>query len=365
MEPFVMGLLQNLKASNPLHRTLQILQSACGHDLEKILSEIDSIQQLHSGNRVSQVNSSGNTEHWITKALVDDARTHIEYTIIRQYSEVPLDQTLKLYDSVLDAIFSKISQDQNCLPIFTTNYDPAIERFCSAKAGSYRLSDGFRHDAAAREYAWDATEFHDFNLQSGKRNVVLFKMHGSVDWIHNKTRGTIVRSQPFHQMIDQTTYNNVMIYPATNKIAKDDPYYTAYDYYGRCCERSQLCIVIGYSFRDYDALSKLRSAAASNPSLKLLVIDPNADSLCQGLRAKGVNAEPLTAHFGKEARVPHLPSSSKELSNLEALASLSAEADYLQAIRNELAALSSVDTRRTTTETPTPSAAIPAGQSPN
>lgn len=331
MEPFVSGLLQKFKANKDALQTLTILQAACGSDLESILGEIDAIYQLHSGNEVYQVTSSGNAKHSISQAQAQATRIQIEYEIIQHYSHVSHDQVIKLYEPLFDAIFSGIGTDHDCLPIFTTNYDPAIETFCSTKADEYHLTDGFKHEAALRDYVWDPSAFNDFALAPHKRNIVLFKMHGSVDWIHNKNRGAIVRSQPFHQMIDSGTYKNIMIYPATNKVANDDPYYTAYDYYGRCCERSQLCVVIGYSFRDYDALSKLRSAASYNPVLKLLVIDPQAEALCANtLQSNGIAAEPVVARFGSqlEESIPHVPSFAKE-------------ADYLQKIKLALSNLRS------------------------
>jgi len=108
-----------------------------------------------------------------------------------------------------------------------------------------------------------------------KKNVVLFKLHGSVNSMLVKARREIVRTQPFHQQADVMRYANVLIYPATHKVATTEPYFTAYDYCGRCCEQSQVLLTIGYSFRDYDALARLRSSLAFNPHLTLALLSPD------------------------------------------------------------------------------------------
>jgi hypothetical protein len=48
---------------------------------------------------------------------------------------------------------------------------------------------------------------------------VLFKLHGSADWL--KIQGRIVKSQPIYDPTDPA-YQNVMIYPATRKVAIED-----------------------------------------------------------------------------------------------------------------------------------------------
>src|SRR2546425_8548030 len=59
--------------------------------------------------------------------------------------------------------------------------------------------------------------------------------------------------------------------------------FTAYDYFQRAMDGCGCCIVIGYSFRDYDALTKLMSASILNQRLTVLVIDPNSDAVAERL----------------------------------------------------------------------------------
>ena len=156
---------------------------------------------------------------------------------------------------------------------FTTNYDPAGEHFCEGHSG-FNLTTGFRpRNPGSVRSIWDRETFDSYEPQKGKRNVVLFKLHGSADWILAED-GTIQLGSPVY--MKQERYSNALIYPAMRKVGTRDPYFTAYDYFQRCCERAGLCVVVGYSFRDYNALTRLRNAVRLNPLLELYLISPNA-----------------------------------------------------------------------------------------
>jgi hypothetical protein len=105
-----------------------------------------------------------------------------------------------------------------------------------------------------------------------------------------------------YDIIDSDLYQNVLIYPATRKVAVDEPYFTAYDYYQKCCERAKLCLTIGYSFRDYDALTRLRGAMSGNAELRLAVLSPNAQMALKLLPFAPVRTVPLSFYFGGD---PH------------------------------------------------------------
>lgn len=100
-------------------------------------------------------------------------------------------------------------------------------------------------------------------------------------------------------------FENVVIYPATRKVALDDPFFTAYDYFQRTMDACGCCIVIGYSFRDYDALTKLASASIFNPRLKLLVVDPDSENLCKKLSERGIRCTPARQKFGEDVAYIH------------------------------------------------------------
>lgn len=139
--------------------------------------------------------------------------------------------------------------------VFTTNYDPAVEDFCASQG--VRITDGFVRDPRARKHVWDRKNFDQFVLPEAgsadaqEESLVLFKLHGSADWFLKGDR--IIKSEPMYVPAD-TDYHSVMIYPATRKVAIEEPYFTAYDYLEQCLDNAKSCLAIGYSFTDYDTL---------------------------------------------------------------------------------------------------------------
>jgi hypothetical protein len=103
-----------------------------------------------------------------------------------------------------------------------------------------------------------------------------------------------------YDAMDADAYGNILIYPATRKIATEDPFYTGYEYFERCCERAKVCLAIGYSVRDYDALTRLRGAVSVNDNLRLLLVGPSADKVLAGIRIPDERKVPLTFKFGEK-----------------------------------------------------------------
>ena len=296
MAPFVTALTSKMEQAKDANlNTFKYLASTCGEDLEHVLGELDAILNLKSFSAVSAFVSGSHLN--VDKLTAWQLRTGIEREIIQEYSDIPSPLVMKVYKPFFDLIFSFVDPNRNCLPIFTTNYDMAIEEFCDLNR-DYALVDGFRPEG--RDYIWDASAFHSFDLIPQKRNIVLFKLHGSVNWMLVRAKKAILRTQPFHQQADAVRYSNVLIYPATHKVATTEPYFTAYDYYGRCCEHSQILLTIGYSFRDYDALARLRSAQSFNSALTLALLAPNCTEILDGLPIDHQRAVPLAMAFGDQ-----------------------------------------------------------------
>ena len=177
--------------------------------------------------------------------------------------------------------------------MFTTNYDPSIETLCRSKG--WHLVDGFGHDPWRQEYSWNRNVFDEFK-SSGEPTVVLFKIHGSTNWISDSK--TIVKSVSIHAAEVEDGYQNVMIYPATRKVAISEPYFTCYDYLGKCLSSAEFCLVVGYSFRDYDVLMRFRAAAIANQKLQVAILDPNASTICKEIGKHEINALPIVGSLG-------------------------------------------------------------------
>ena len=144
---------------------------------------------------------------------------------------------------------------------------------------------------------WDRNIFDRFPRDSEESTLILFKLHGSTNWIKKKNSGIIIRSESFYTE-HEPDYDTMMIYPAKRKIALHEPFFTAYDYLQKCLSHAELCLVIGYSFRDYDSRMRFKSAKISNPNLRIVVLDPFAETLQKELGEDGIEIEPLPYYFG-------------------------------------------------------------------
>jgi hypothetical protein len=211
-------------------------------------------------------------------------RRAVHSAVIKEYRTIPSDKVIELYRPLFDLIFAQYAKSPHyCLPIFTTNYDPSIEAFVQHNYQEYDVVDGFQYIEAERREGWDSLYFDKYNPLTArdKRHLVLFKLHGSADWI--QINSTIRRAEARYVAEGDEHWNNCLIYPAKRKVALQDPYFTSYDYLARCFEKTQTCLTIGYSFRDYDALMRLRGAMFQNEKLNLLLVSPNATEVAAQL----------------------------------------------------------------------------------
>lgn len=280
---------------------LEHLRRFRGDDLEAILGELDTIIGLDYASSLNGMFAvqGGQTGFSLERSTAQRLRMKIKHEIIREYRNVDVARTLEIYEPLFNVLFPYLPKPSPCLTIFTTNYDPAIEEFCGQRHGQYALCDGFDYDPASRHTSWSRSAFDKFRLKPEQRNLVLFKLHGSVDWLRVKLSGRIRRGQAMFDAMDPDAYENVLIYPAMRKIATEDPLYTGYEYFERCCERAKVCVAIGYSFRDYDALTRLRGAASVNDGLNLVLLAPRAEEILKTVRIPDERKMPFNSKFGE------------------------------------------------------------------
>jgi SIR2-like protein len=311
MDSFVTKLTTEVREDNP-RRMLGFLSEFRGTDLEAIMGELETLIGMEYASSVEgtrQVKSPSGTNSFafsLDRATATRLRWLIKHAVIRQYRNIETGQAVELYDPLLDRIFTRIDPAKQCLVIFTTNYDPAIEVFCQAKFANYNLCDGFAHNPADRHYYWHRSVFDNFQLDPSKRNIVLFKIHGPVDWLYVKSTNKIRRGQAMYDAVDSDAYSNVLIYPATRKIATNDPFYSGCEYYQRSCEAAKVCLAIGYSFRDYDALTRLRGASSMNDRLELALVSPDADKILADVPIPDTKKLAFPYYFGKAEQANEL-----------------------------------------------------------
>ncbi len=167
-----------------------------GNDLELILGELDTIIDLDYATGVQGYLRVAGAGQPVPFSLERDValklRTRLKHAIIREYRNVDSSKTAEIYNPLFDAVFLRAKKGA-WLPIFTTNYDPAIEEFCQREYPRYQLCDGFVYDPADRHNSWNRSAFDDFEGHDEKRNLILFKLHGSADWLLVKSNQRIRR----------------------------------------------------------------------------------------------------------------------------------------------------------------------------
>jgi hypothetical protein len=223
-------------------------------------------------------------------------RNVIEKMIYDHYGVLSREKIVEVYDPLVNTLTQFVGEDK-LLPIFTTNYDCCFEEF--VKEVDFELVDGFSPTHGGRELIWKEDTFDILRLDMAKRYLILFKLHGSVTWYDDD--GVIkYLSASIHRPSNERI-KNVLIYPAKNKIALDEPFFTAYDYFQRCLDHSASGVFIGYSFRDYDTVTKVKSALKFNNKLRLVILSPNADEIAQQFHPDfSGRVAPLSYEFGRK-----------------------------------------------------------------
>lgn len=175
----------------------------------------------------------------------------------------------ELYSPLFKVIGRHFSQD--FIPVFTTNYDMAIETY--ARQGNIQLETGFESTHTGN--LWKVSRFYQFQPIGDKQNIVLFKLHGSLTW-HRKENTIISTSLPIR---DPPGYKSVVIYPTQTKEFPDEqPFRTMYDFLKGCFRVAKVAIVIGYSLRDPGIQRIMVDALDDNPNLFfILICGPNVE----------------------------------------------------------------------------------------
>jgi hypothetical protein len=153
------------------------------------------------------------------------------------------------------------------LDIFSVNYDTCVEQF--SKEYGLRYTDGF-------ELYWHPELFDDRDY-----DIKLYKIHGSVMW-YLTDRGTYVKipiaskEKDEIELITGETAKTLMVYPMSGKWEYAEPLLELLRKLHERLEIANVCIVVGYSFRDDYIRRIFFEAARKNKDLTIFLIDPDA-----------------------------------------------------------------------------------------
>jgi len=193
-------------------------------------------------------------------------RNYIQDLVVEHYSEIDVSKIGKYYIPLFEE--SHIP----CLPVFTTNYDLSIEKCYEHPNLHFHLIDGFMKDRLTIP-RWAAKVYEEYAHTENDIDIVLFKLHGSVDWVRTPD-GDIQRTEAKQR--DPGSLKTVIVYPTrTKKEIHEEPFRTNYDYLLACLAHTKICIVIGFSFRDQEIVEHFREASGINKDLRVIVFDTN------------------------------------------------------------------------------------------
>ena len=231
---------------------------------------------------------------------------HVKDLVVTHYSEIDENKAFELYQPLLKR-FPPFT-----LPVFTTNYDLAIEKAFEHPEAQFRLIDGFEREKRTTP-EWSGHSYRAYKPPEKGRDVILFKLHGSVDW-HLTPAGSIQRVETKERNPGQM--KTILVYPSRQKWEiHDEPFRRSYDYLFACLAHAQTCMIVGFSFRDQEIVEQLRAAIGINKDLVLWIVDPNVASIIEHLTKKlgfKPHVYPIEKEFCREVIERELPMLPKE-----------------------------------------------------
>jgi SIR2-like domain len=180
---------------------------------------------------------------------------------------------------IYDPIFKFLSEASERITVFTTNYDIAIEVYCS-DSDMYRAGDGFSEHGG--HYRWTDGKYNLLKGTDHRKDINLYKLHGSLNWKRHKS-GRILRTSEEGRALDPNFVENILIFPTLSaKYDGKEPFVTILSEFQKNMKIADVCIVIGFSFRDTH-LSEVFINFIQNKKL-LVVVSPTAkDDLSKNL----------------------------------------------------------------------------------
>ena len=172
----------------------------------------------------------------------------------------PKAHTVKFYKDLLE----KLHKADADLKIITTNYDLLLD-----KALGGDLNDGFVSEYGSTTKVWKN------RWENYPSKPTLVQLHGAINWRNDwpknrKNRG--IKKLP-------TVSQEPMMLPLTlkDKDYSPDPYKGMFAKFEQIIADVDLCVVIGYTFRDRKILDVILERLQSN--LHVLLLDPHAKAV--------------------------------------------------------------------------------------
>lgn len=280
-------LLQEVSGVSHLHDSLltTFLSVTKFPDVEYILKSLEDITEFskseggdffshlsdHNEGHTLALYSNNRYKYSQVLTEIKNLKSTIEEQVFEKYSWNH--ENDDLLDKIFDPIIEKLDSMNNTIKIFTTNYDQTIEQYCSQK-NNFNCNDGFKLEQSGRHFLWNKGRYDELNVKE-KINFQLYKLHGSLNW-KNHVKYGIERTTSERKPNDTNYDKDFLIYPSLSP--KDgmihEPYSTIREKFKDFLREADVCIVIGFSFRDEHLNDVFNEFISSNK--KLIVISPSA-----------------------------------------------------------------------------------------
>jgi hypothetical protein len=311
--------MDRLERSIPEHRgVLQQMYTARGgkRDLEILFHRLEDY-----GTVEDYCQNDPNWTNTVTPNKVVTLMTHVqaikertEDLVVRHYSVVNSGDAVALYTDLVTGLLERNTPRH--LPVFTTNYDTAVETFVDGVDQDLQLVDGFSTGQVLEWLPDQEFDQYQYSVRGApSRTVLLFKLHGSCTWYRRINNEAVIKAGGVHvRLSEDPELDNALVWPRETKHIPEGPYRVNYQYLRGCLAQASWCVVIGFSFRDAETRRYFLDSLASNAGLRLVIIDPSAERLIGdtlGLEVgKRVNA--IATKFGLD----ELPAIAGELTSL-------------------------------------------------
>ena len=220
-----------------------LLESSDLYDIEYVLDLLIKFEQFFSIPHIYEffheltIFQLGNNNINTLRKKADQMRLFIEQAIFDNYKWN--DSYHDKVKNMFGTLYNKINNKN--LHVFTTNYDRAIEKFC--EKNEIECCNGFVTTD------WNKSAYRN-NFEPKKDNYLkLYKLHGSLDWRKDSNGIKCIDTDQKGEDND----NNFLIYPTLSP--KEDeqnyPYNEYVDKFKKFTSKNNICIIIGFSFRDF------------------------------------------------------------------------------------------------------------------
>jgi hypothetical protein len=160
--------------------------------------------------------------------------------------------------------FLKFQEEwKHIIRIFTLNYDLCIEDSC--------LDGKINRGIDSSNHKWNWRNFE--NEEENDYNIILYKLHGSIDWSTEQSGLVMERKNDIRNM------ESALIFGTAYKLQYLDPFlYLIYEFRRRTLDpKTSAIICIGYSFGDEHINGIIGQSIIDNPKRRIIVVSPTDD----------------------------------------------------------------------------------------